>query len=114
MITDEGLLVIPANAIIDKVAFFGHNNFTTAGHFSIGLGQLNSGILAPLVEEATAEIANERVGGCRDFSSSNPNGKNVKTLVLVSSHVNVVTDEPITSGLLLVEVTYHLKPTLPQ
>lgn len=112
MTTDEGLLVIPANAIVEKVSFFGHNNFATTGYFTIGLGQLNNSILAPLIEEATAEIANERVGGCRDFTASNSNGKNPKILVLVNSHVNIATEELVTSGLLMVEIVYRIKPTL--
>jgi len=108
--TDEALLVIPTNAIIDKISFFGYDNFSTSGFFTIGLGQLNNNILVPLIEEATAEIANERVGGCRDFAALNSNGKNTKSLVLVNSHVNIAIEEPITTGYLLVEITYHIKP----
>jgi len=108
--TDNSLIIIPANSIIDRVEFFGINNFSTKGVFNIGLGQLNGNILNLLIENATIEISNERHGGCRDFISINPDGSNTKNLVLVNSFVNVNVEHPITSGYLLVQITYHTKP----
>jgi hypothetical protein len=109
--TDQNLAVIPANAIIDKIEFFGINGFATKGNFSIGLGQLNGSIMTSLIENATASIANEKVGGCREFASNAADGKNSKTLVLLQSNVNAVLEHPVTSGNLQVVIEYHLKPT---
>ena len=109
--TDQNLATIPANAIIDKIEFFGINGFTTKGNFSIGLGQLNGSIMTSLVENATAAIANEKVGGCREFTSNAADGRNVKTLVLLQSNVNAVLEHPVTTGNLQVVIEYHLKPT---
>jgi hypothetical protein len=109
--TDQNLTLVPANAIIDKVEFFGVNGFATKGTFSIGLGQLNGNIMTPLIENATAVIANERVGGCREFASNAADGRNTKTLVLLQSNVNVVLEHPVTAGSLQVVIEYHVKPT---
>jgi hypothetical protein len=109
--TDQNLALVPANAIIDKVEFFGVNGFATKGTFSIGLGQLNGSIMTPLIENTTAVIANERVGGCREFASNAADGKNTKTLVLLQSNINVVLDNPVTAGSLQVVIEYHVKPT---
>lgn len=108
---DQNLAVIPANAIIDKVEFFGINGFATKGNFSIGLGQLNGSIMTSLIENATAVIANEKVGGCREFASNAADGRNTKTLVLLQSNVNAVLEHPVTAGSLQVVIEYHLKPT---
>lgn len=110
MTTDQNLVVIPANAIIDKVEFFGVNGFATKGTFSIGLGQLNSSILTPLIENTTAMIANEKVGGCREFVSNAADGKNGKILVLLQSNINIVLENQVTAGNLQVVIEYHLKP----
>jgi len=109
--TDQNLATIPANAIIDKIEFFGINGFATKGPFSIGLGQLNGSIMVPLIENATAAIANERVGGCREFAANAADGRNPKTLVLLQSNVNAVLEHPVTAGSLQVVIEYHLKPT---
>lgn len=109
--TDQNLATIPANAIIDKIEFFGTNGFATKGNFSIGLGQLNGSIMVSLVENATAAIANEKVGGCREFVSNAADGTNSKTLVLLKSNVNAVLDNPVTAGSLHVVIEYRLKPT---
>jgi hypothetical protein len=108
--TDIDLALIPANSIIDKVEFFGINGFATKGSFSIGLGQLNGSILTPLIENSNASIANEKVGGCREFISVSHDGKNSKTLVLLQSNVNIVLEHPITTGNLQVVIEYHAKP----
>ena len=109
--TDQTLSHVPANAIIDKIEFFGVNGFATKGTFSIGLGQLNGNILTPLIENTTAVIANEKLGGCREFASNSADGKNNKTLVLLQSNVNVVLENPITAGSLQVIIEYHVKPS---
>jgi hypothetical protein len=108
--TDQNLVTIPANAIIDRIEFFGINGFATKGNFSIGLGQLNTTIMTPLVENTTSIIANEKVGGCREFSSTSVDGRNAKTLVLLQSYVNVVLENPVTAGNLHVVIDYHMKP----
>ncbi len=109
--TDQNLSLVPANAIIDKIEFFGINGFATKGNFSIGLGQLNNSIMTPLIENTTSVIANERVGGCREFASNAADGRNTKTLVLLQSNVNIVLENPITTGNLHVVIEYHIKPT---
>jgi hypothetical protein len=108
--TDIELASIPANSIIDKVEFYGINGFATKGSFSIGLGQLNGSILTSLIENANASIANEKVGGCREFISVSHDGKNSKTLVLLQSNINIVLEHPITTGNLQVIIEYHAKP----
>lgn len=108
--TDQNLTTVPANAIIDKIEFFGINGFATKGNFSIGLGQLNGNIMVPLIENATAATANEKVGGCREFTSNAADGRNAKTLVLLQSNVNAVLENPVTAGSLHVVIEYHLKP----
>lgn len=107
--TDQELVIIPANAIIDSVEFFGLNGFATKGVFSIGLGQLNDAILMPLIENSDSSVANEKIGGCRNFISNTASGKNNKNLVLFDSNVNIVLENPITSGALQVIVSYHMK-----
>ncbi|ASZ85121.1 141L [Cherax quadricarinatus iridovirus] len=108
---DKKLVTIPANAIIDRIEYFGTNNFATKGNFSIGLGQFNGNIMVPLIENGTSAIANEKVGGCRDFISSSSDGKNNKSVALFESFVNITTDSPITSGFLQVVIEYHVKNT---
>jgi hypothetical protein len=108
---DQDLTVIPANAIIDSIQFYGKSGFTTKGNFSIGLGQLNGNILTPLIENTTAVISNEKVGGCRDFINTAPDGKNAKTINLLQSNVNIILEHPITMGYLEVFINYHFKPT---
>ena len=109
--TDQNLTVIPSNAIVDKIEFFGVNGFATKGTFSIGLGQLNNSIMTSLIENTTAVIANEKVGGCREFTSNAADGRNTKTLVLLQSNVNIVLENPVTTGNLHVVIEYHVKPT---
>jgi len=107
--TDQDLAVIPANAIIDCVEFFGIYNFSTKGSINIGLGQLNSSIMMPLIDNTDSTIANEKVGGCRQFVCSAQNGKNNRNLVLFNSNINLVLEHPVTSGMLQVIITYHMK-----
>jgi hypothetical protein len=107
---DPGLAIIPANAIIDMVEYQGHDVFTTKGKFHIGLGQLHHGIMFPLIESGTAEIANEKVGGCRQFISTDSTGRNTeKNMVLYKNNVNVALETPITSGSIRVDIYYHFK-----
>jgi len=106
--TDQDLVVIPANAIIDCVEFFGIN-FLTKGSINIGLGQLNSSIMMPLIDNTDSTIANEKVGGCRHFVCTAQNGKNNRNLVLFDSYINLVLEHPVTSGMLQVIITYHMK-----
>lgn len=107
--TDINAAIIPSGAIIDSVEFFGYDTFVTKNDFSIGLGQLNCDISFPLIQNTTSTIANERVGGCRDFISCAQDGKNIKNVVLTNSHVNVELSSPVTSGGLQIVVHYHMK-----
>jgi len=108
--TDPNLVTIPINAIIDQIDFFGINNFTTKGTFSIGLGQLNDAIMLPLIESSDSTIALDKAGGCRQFLSTVATGKNAKSLVLFQSNINIVLEHPITNGSLQVIVHYRMKP----
>lgn len=107
--TDSSAATIPEGAIIDSIEFFGYDNFTTKDVFSIGLGQLNEDISFPLIQKTTAAIANERVGGCRDFISYSNDGNNLKNIVICNSHVNVELGEPVTHGGLQIVIRYHMK-----
>lgn len=107
--TDHRCAIVPAGAIIDSVEFFGYDNFGTKDVFSIGLGQLNTDITFPLVQNADSTIANEKMGGCRDFISCEPDGKNLKNIVVYDSHVNVDLGKPVTNGGLQIVVRYHMK-----
>jgi hypothetical protein len=107
--TDSNLATVPTNAIIDTVEFFGINNFSTKDVYSIGLGQLNQGITFPLIDDADADTANEKVGGCRSFFSDRTDGRTEKNIVLYQSNVNVILNQPIVSGGLQVVIYYHLK-----
>lgn len=103
------LAVIPGNAIIDMVEYFGFGGLLTKGHFHIGLGQLNGGMLFPLIESGSSTIANEKVGGCRQFVTAAANGANEKNILLYPSYVNVTFEHPVSNGGLQVVVYYHLK-----
>lgn len=107
--TDSSAATIPEGAIIDSIEFFGYDNFSTKDTFSIGLGQLNEDISFPLIQNTTAAIANERVGGFRNFISCGNDGKNLKNIVICSSHVNVELGEPVTQGGLQIVISYHMK-----
>lgn len=111
MTTNRALIVVPANAIIDSVEYFGMNGFATKDCFSIGLGQLNQGITFPLIEDATSEIANDRSGGCKQFISYRPDGRNDRCIVAYSSNINVVFNQPVTNGSMTIVVYFHMKPT---
>lgn len=110
MTTDNNLVVLPSNSIIDSIEFFGSHGFNTKDEFSIGLGQLNQNISVPLINGAVAEIANEKIGGCRHFFAVQPDGSNDRNLVLVSSNINVSFAQPVLKGNLMVIVYYHSKP----
>lgn len=109
--TDNNLAVIPSNSIIDTVEFFGTKNFSSKDDFSIGLGQLNQGILFPLIIDTCDEIANERIGGCRQFISDRTDGRTDKSVVATSSFVNVSFHQPQITGYLTIVIHYHTKPT---
>lgn len=107
--TDCNAAMVPADAIVDSVEFFGYNGFSTKDVFSIGLGQLNSDITFPLIQDADSSIANDRVGGCRDFFSFDRDGKNIRSIVISDSNVNVALSSPVTQGGLQVVIKYHMK-----
>ena len=106
---DKRAAVVPAGAIVDSIEFFGIDGFASKDVFSIGLGQLNQDIAFPLIVDSDSSIANERVGGFREISSSNPDGRNEKNLVISNSFVNVELQQPITSGSLQIVIRYHNK-----
>lgn len=107
--TNTNLAVMPAGAIIDMIEYIGINSFKTQGDFSIGLGQLNHTILLPLIEDGNQEIANEKVGGCRQFLAASEDGRNPKTITVYPSNVNVTLETAITSGNMRVDIYYHVK-----
>lgn len=107
--TDCNAAIVPADAIVDSVEFFGYNGFSTKDVFSIGLGQLNSDITFPLIQDADSSIANDRVGGCRDFFSFDRDGKNIRSIVISDSNVNIALSSPVTQGGLQVVIKYHMK-----
>jgi len=109
---DHDLAIIPTNAIIDSIEFYSMNNFTTKGTYSLGLGQLNDKIMVPLIEGADAALANDKIGGCRQFIANAPTGRNQKHLVLYPSYVNITLEHPISNGHLAVIVYFHIKPFL--
>jgi hypothetical protein len=109
VMTNPALAIIPANAIIDMIEYNGINAFSTKGEFNVGLGQLNHTITFPLIEGGTATIANEKVGGCREFRSTSADGENGKNIVLYASNVNISLESPIQSGNLRVDIVYHVK-----
>lgn len=107
--TDNRAAMIPEGAIIDSVEFFGINGFITKEVFSIGLGQLNTDISFPLVQDTNSTIANESVGGCRDFLSYDRDGKNIRNIVICNSNINVDLGAPVIHGELQIVVKYHMK-----
>lgn len=107
--TDDRSAMLNSGSIIDSIEFFGHDNFATKGCFSIGLGQFNCDISFPLIQDATSSIANEKVGGCRDFFTYNNDGKNMRNIVTVDSFVNVDLSAPVTNGGMQIVIYYHLK-----
>ena len=102
-------VIIPTNAVIDRIEYEGEDLFQTKGNFHLGLGQLHHSILFPLIENGTLTIANEKSGGCREFTTSHPTGENSKNKVLYPSMVNVALTNPITHGSLRVDIYYHIK-----
>lgn len=107
--TDKRLVVIPVDAIVDRVEFFGRDDFSVKERFYIGLGQLNDTITFPVIVGATSEIANEKIGGCFDFIGTDPSGASNKNVVLYDSFVNVNFDHALSRGSLIVFVTYHMR-----
>ena len=108
--TDHRKATIPANSIIDSIEFFGLDGFSTKDVFSIALGQLNSDVNAfPLVVDTDCSIANERMGGCRDFVSCASDGKNNRNIVIYDSIVNVDLQAPVIQGGLQIVIKYHSK-----
>jgi hypothetical protein len=106
---NHNLIMVPGGAIIDKVEFQGVNGFHAKDHFDIGLGELNHRIAFPLIIGSTATIANEKVGGCREFVTTNPDGKNDKNINLYPGYVNVHFESPPLAGSLRVDVYFHMK-----
>lgn len=107
--TSSSIVTIPGGAIIDSVDFYGMNKFSTKGVFRIGLGQLNEGILIPLIDETSTAVSNENVGGHRSFNTFEPNGKTTKAMTLYPTYLNVIFEHPVTSGYLQVVVNFHTK-----
>nr|QXT57806.1 hypothetical protein RMELV030 [Rhinella marina erythrocytic-like virus] len=101
-------LIIPKGAIIDRIEFIGLDNFN-GGKFSIGLGTFNNPINFPLIIDSCSEIANEAIGGIRDFIFDSPTGAAEHAIVTQDSFVNVHTTFPI-SGTLQVIIYYHIRP----
>ena len=107
--TNNNLVTIPEGSIIDRIEYTGINNFITKGNFDIGLGELNHVITFPLIIEGDSIIANEKVGGCREFISDKHNGENLKNINLYKTFINISLEYPITSGYLRIDIYYHTK-----
>uniref|UniRef100_A0AAU7SS97 Capsid protein n=1 Tax=Heteronotia binoei irido-like virus TaxID=3141948 RepID=A0AAU7SS97_9VIRU len=104
-------VIVPRNAIIDRVEFVGFDGFS-AGRIEIGLGTFNSPINFPLISNTTAEIANELIGGIKDFRFDELTGSNDHAVVTQDSYINICTTTPIT-GFLQVAIYFHLRPEVP-
>jgi hypothetical protein len=107
--TDTRAAIIPANSIVDSIEFFGIDSFSTKDTFSIGFGLMNGDISFPLVIDVCPEVANERVGGFREFLSQREDGRNEKCILLCDSFINVSCNQPITRGGLQIIIRYHMK-----
>lgn len=99
---------IPKGAIIDRIEFIGNNEFDCGG-FSIGLGAFDNAINFPLITDSTPAIANEGVGGVRDFYFVDPTGECNHSIVTEDSFLNIRTTGPM-RGDLQVSVYYHSHP----
>lgn len=109
LVNNQTLASIPSGAIIDMVEYTGLKSFATKGGFTIGIGELNNTIMVPLIENGTSMIANENVGGCRQFLSDAENGENTKIKIPYKSCVNFSCDGGVQSGSLRVDIYYHVK-----
>ena len=109
-VANNSLVTVPAGAIIDMIEYSGVNSFACVGGFVIGLGQLNSDVIVYLIDGGTSIIANDNVGGCRQFLSDHENGDNNKVRVAYSSYVNFKCIGGVQKGSLRVDIYYHLKP----
>lgn len=109
LVNNKTLASIPSGAIIDMIEYTGLKSFAAKGVFTIGIGELNNTIMVPLIENGTSMIANENVGGCRQFISDLENGENTKIKIPYTSCVNFSCDEGVQNGTLRVDIYYHVK-----
>lgn len=109
-VVGPSLVTVPAGAIIDMIEYSGINSFSATGGFVIGMGQLNNDFTVYLIEGGTSLIANDNVGGCRQFLSDQENGENNKIRVPYSSYVNFQCKGGVHKGTLRVDIYYHIKP----
>lgn len=109
-VANSTLAVVPPGAIIDMIEYSGVNSFSAAGSFKIGLGQLNNNVMVHLIDGGTSLVANDNVGGCRQFISEMETGENNKIMVPYNSYVNFMCCGGIQSGSLRVDIYYHVKP----
>lgn len=109
-VANSSLVTIPAGAIIDMIEYSGVNSFAATGGFAIGVGQLNGDAVAYLIEGGTSVIANDNVGGCRQFISENENGDNNKIKVPYNSYINFRCPGGVQKGGLRADIYYHVKP----
>lgn len=109
-VVNNTLVTVPAGAIVDMIEYSGVNSFSATGEFSIGLGQLNHDPSVYLIEGGTSLIANDNVGGCRQFISELDSGENNKVMVPYSNCVNFMCKGGVQKGSLRVDIYYHKKP----
>ena len=108
-VANGSLVTVPAGAIIDMIEYSGVNSFAATGGFTIGLGQLNGDSVTNLIEGGTSLIANDNVGGCRQFISENENGDNNKIKVPYNIYVNFRCIGGVQKGGLRADIYYHAK-----
>lgn len=109
VLNNSSLAYIPRDAIIDMIEYSGMKSFAAKGGFTIGIGELNNTIMVPLIENGTSMIANENVGGCRQFLSDSENGENTQIKIPYKSCVNFSCEGGVQSGSLRVDIYYHVK-----
>lgn len=108
-VNNQSLASIPSGAIVDMIEYSGLRSFSAKGGFTIGIGEMNNTIMVPLIENGTSLIANENVGGCRQFLSESETGENTKIKIPYKSCVNFTCDGGVQSGSLRVDIYYHIK-----
>lgn len=106
---NQSLVYVPGGAVIDMIEYNGVKSFSTKGGFTIGIGELNNTIMVPLIENGTSLIANENIGGCRQFLAEAESGENTKIKVPYKSCINFSCEGGVLSGSLRVDIYYHVK-----
>ena len=110
LVNKNTLAIIPEGAIIDMIEYQGIDSFAATGDFTVGIGELNGNMMVNLIQGGTSMIANDNVGGCRQFISEVETGENNKIRVAYNSNVNFFCSGGVHGGTLRVDIYYHIKP----